>query len=710
MSKSMLQRIIHGKRGWISKLFLTNLLSVLLLAACSSDTTSYLDIIPDMMAPPTPTPDPDIARFMLIRTVRWPGGGREMTLGILNQNTGAPFSQDLSSRITARPTDGSALAMKVQKIAVQPGYTALLLPPSQTAAERSSLSQAILDFVAKRPATERIALYRHGSNVQLFSNFLKDRTKLTEALDRYQKGVDSDPDPLPLIQAASTTASDVENVGGTGSEVMRSLVVLTKDPKSVYINYTQIYALAVTPDAAGLTAASLAIDDVRKNAFYKVASCGAEIKLTGRIQVTDMQGELNASFSSTLPEEVGATCNVDLIDTAKRPYTPRLEFVFDATQRADYAARIRATQSATYDDVLARSDFVLQLRLSPGQPTILTTTHLHGNSTIRCDRKNFLIELSGPDRYLIPDSASDKYLLISMCDDPAYVYAPTAYGLLSDDLFALKFRFVELIIDGKTNGIYILMEKSETELVGDSARVTSVMRRQYPAATNDLFEVHYSNTPDLTAPATRYAQFASKIAPLSGDALIAALRDGMDLDQYLRYLAHESVLKSGDYIDEMLFYGSEQANGMGGIGETYRVNAWDPEGFSNCHSGGVNAYPDPNNIAYCAEAKLDFKILPDAKVYTLFARKTDDALATTLSREKMANALEQSKNSLLALFVNPAVCAAMTELLKLNANAADCAVARMLISARADALLTAYDTRRAYLQTQLTAYHAKYGP
>ena len=104
------------------------------------------------------------------------------------------------------------------------------------------------------------------------------------------------------------------------------------------------------------------------------------------------------------------------------------------------------------------------------------------------------------------------------------------------------------------------------------------------------------------------------------------------------------------------------------------------------------------------------KILPDAKVYTLFARKTDDALATTLSREKMANALEQSKNSLLALFVNPAVCAAMTELLKLNANAADCAVARMLISARADALLTAYDTRRAYLQTQLTAYHAKYGP
>jgi len=647
---------------------------------------------------------------MLIRTVRWPGGGREMTLGILNQATAAPFSQNLSSRITAKPTDGSALTMKVQKTTVQPGYTALLLPPSQTAAERSSLSLAILGFVAKRPATERIALYRHGSTVQLFSNFLKDRTKLTEALDRYQKGVDGDSEPLPLIQAASTTASDVETVGGTGSDVMRSLVILAKDPKSVYVDYAQIYALAVTPDAAGLTLASMAIDDTRNNAFYKVASCGAVVKLTGRIQVADMKGELSATFSSTLPEEVGSTCNVNSIDTAKRPYTPQLEFVFDATQRAAYADRIRATQAATYDDVLARSDFDLQLRLSPGQPTILTTTHLHGNSTIRCARKNFLIELSGPDRYLIPDSASDKYLLISMCDDSAYVYAPTAYSLLSDDLFGLKFRFVELIIDGKTNGIYILMEKVDTELVRDSARVTSVMRRQYPSATNDVFEVHYSNTPDVTAPMTRYAQFAAKIAPLSGDALVAALREGMDLDQYLRYLAHESVLKSGDYIDEMLYFGTEQANGMGGIGETLRVNAWDPEGFTNCHSGGVNAYPDPNNIAYCAEAKIDFKILPDPKVYALFARKADDALATTLNRERMGAALDQTKNALLALFTTPAVCAAMTELLKLNAGAADCAVARMLISARADALLVAYDARRAYLQTQLAAYHAKYGP
>ena len=709
MSQFTNHRTLRQASSLVISRFLSSILPALFLIACSSDVMTNGDPIPpDLQLIEDMAPPQDTSRLILLRSVRWPGGGREMTVGILNQATGLAFQQDLSSRLLVQPPDGIAVTTKVQKIALAPGYTAVLLPPSLTAPERASLSTAILNFAAKRPASERIALYRHGATVQLYSNYLQDRTKLTEALDRYQKGIDGDPNPLPLLQAVGPAASEVRDVGGSGSDVMRSLVVLAKDTQSVYLNYSQIYMIAVSPDDAGLTMAANGIDDARQNAFYKLSACSSEAKFSAILKVANMQGDLSASFPATLPEETGVACNVDAIDTKKRTYTPRIEFVFDAAQRAAHDARLRATQAATFDEPLARSDFDLQVRLAPGQPTVLAQAHLHGNGSLRCDRHSYSLQLSGSARYLMPDSATDEFTLISMCDDLAYVYAPTVYGLLSDDLFPLKFRFIELIIDGQTRGIYQIIEKTSDELISDNARVSSIMRRQYPMGTQEFFEVVYADTPDLLAPRNRFAAFAAQIAPLSGDALVSALRNQMDLDQYLRYLANQSIFKSGDYIDEVYFIGTEQANGLGGITETYRVMAWDPEGYTNCHGGGAAAYPDPNGIAYCAEGRLDHKILADPKVYAIFIKKLEDALNSTLSREKMAAGLTQTKTNLQSLLVTPAICAAMTELLKLNAGAADCAVARNLIGSRADAILAAYDARRTALTTLLATYHTKF--
>lgn len=679
---------------------LVPLLSTLLLAACSGESIETMMV--QEMPPPLET-----ARFLELRSARWPGGGRELTVGVVKQADGSPFADDLTTRLSARAVDGSPLYTKVQKIALNPGYTAILLPPSQTAAERAALSQAVLSFVASRPSNERIALYRYGSSIQLFSNFLFDRTKLNEALQRYQNGNDGDANPLALLQAVGPVVSDTHSVGGAGPDVMRSVVILTRDPKVAFVDYPQVYVTAVTPDVAGLNAASAAIDAVRQNGMYKLAACGSLAKVDGKLQVQKLQGELNINLPATLPEELGAACNLDLIDSAKRSYTPVLELVFDDAQRAAHTARVNATQSATYNEALARSDFLTGIRLAPGQPAVLATAHLHGQSSLRCPRHSYTVQLEGPNRYLLPDSASDEYTLVSMCDDPAYVYAPTVYSLLSDDLFTSKFRFIEFIIDGKTQGIYMLVEKNKEELARDLARVSAVMRRQYPSGGNDAFEVLYSNSTDLTAPANRYKAFAMEIAPLSGDALVTSLRNHMDLDQYMRYLGNQSVLRSGDYIDELYLIGSEQANGQGGIGETYRFMAWDPEGYTACHSGGANAYTDPNGLAYCAEGRLDFKILPDAKVYAMFVDKLEASMNGTLSRDRMVAALTQTKTSLQGLLSTPAICAAMTELRSFNTNFADCNVARGIIATRADAILAAYDARRTALLPLIATYRSK---
>ena len=670
-------------------------------AACSSDSTLISDTNVE-----TPV-QADTASLLLLRTARWPGGGRELTLGVLNQATGAPFAQDLSARVVVEPPAGLSLGTKVTKTALRPGYTALLLPPTLDAAARASLARDLLDFVAKRPAEERIALYRHGAAVQLFANFLLDRGKLTESLERYKQGLDGDASPLPSIQAVGPVVSDVQEVGGEGPDVMRALIVLSPDPKSIFTAFTGALVLAVTPDAAGLASAAATLEDVRKNAFYKVAACSADAKFKARLTIRDMAGELSATLPATLPEEVGLACNLESIDSARRVYSPRIDFVFNEVQRAAYDARIRATQSGTLNDALARSDFEVQVRLAPGQSMILGTAHLHGQSSLSCARKSYTLQLPGSARYLLPDSATDEFLLISMCDDPAYVYAPTIFELFNDDLFRIKRRFIELVIDGQTKGIYMLLEKTREELVRDSARVSSVLRRGYPTGGNDFYEVEYSDNGDLAAPLTRYSAWRTQIASLTGDALVTALRSNLDLDQYLRWLASESILHSGDYIDEVFFIGSQQADGKGGANEMYSIMAWDPEGFTTCHSNGANAYQDPNQLSYCAEGMLDRKILADPKVYALFANQLEAAMNGSLARERFVSTLTQTRNTLQSLLTVPAICAAMVELLKYNAGAADCAVARSVLSTRTDALISAYDTQRAFLVGKLAAYRAK---
>lgn len=687
--------------------FATVLCSLLYLSACSENNMGGMEPpieLPDLSMPP---PQLESARFLLLRSARWPGGGRELTLGVLQDPKGVAFEQDLAAQIVADVPVGVTLNVKSKRMTLAPGYTAILLPDRQTAAERVVLSSAILAFVASRPSTERIALYRHGATVQMFSNFLLDRIKLTEALDRYQKGTDGDANPLPSLQAVGPVASDVRDVGGVGPDVMRSIVILSNDAPNVFTGYSQVYAISVPPTAAGLTSASAAIDHVRQNAFYKVAACGSDEKIKAKLHMQGLLGDTEATFGDTLPEEIGAGCQADVILSGNRTYTPRIELVFNDAQRAAHATRITATQAATFNEPLARSDFETQVRLAPGQPTVLALAHLHGQSSLRCERKSYTIQLTGPVRYLLPDSAADEYTLISMCDDLAYVYAPTAFALFGEDLSPLKRRYVELVVDGQTRGIYLLFEKSREELVRDNGRTQSVMRRQYPVGTNDVFEVLYDIKDDLLAPAARWRTFITQITPLVGDPLVAALREQMDLDHYLRYLAYQSIFRSGDYIDELYFYGVEQANGLGGTTETYRVMAWDPEGYSTCHSNGANSFQDVNNMVYCAEGRLDFKILADAKIYALFVQKLEETINGALARDRFVAQLDQTKTELQGRLMVPAICAAMTELQKINAGAADCAIARSVIEARASAILAAYDARRTYLLMQIATYRAK---
>ena len=53
------------------------------------------------------------------------------------------------------------------------------------------------------------------------------------------------PDPLPPLQAIGPVVSDTEMVGERGPDVMRSVVVLTRDPQPLYVEYPRPLSFAV---------------------------------------------------------------------------------------------------------------------------------------------------------------------------------------------------------------------------------------------------------------------------------------------------------------------------------------------------------------------------------------------------------------------------------------------------------------------------------
>lgn len=78
------------------------------------------------------------------------------------------------------------------------------------------------------------------------------------------------------------------------------------------------------------------------------------------------------------------------------------------------------------------------------------------------------------------------------------------------------------------------------------------------------------------------------------------LEQGLDVEEYLHWLAVNNILMNGDYIDEVFFY-TTQVQGL----QYLRLIPWDLDTiFQPCHMQGRRAIRD-DTLFYCAESRLD---------------------------------------------------------------------------------------------------------
>ena len=130
-----------------------------------------------------------------------------------------------------------------------------------------------------------------------------------------------------------------------------------------------------------------------------------------------------------------------------------------------------------------------------------------------------------------------------------------------------------------------------------------------------------------------YVSLVEQFSSLQSELLEQALQESIDLDSFLAWIAMQTILRNGDYTDEIFFYASDSVSG-GSVVDFFRFAAWDMDDlFSNCHFGGEFALSDVNGLLYCTEGDLEKAILTDETIYRRYVDILEQLLNGLVGKE-----------------------------------------------------------------------------
>jgi hypothetical protein len=425
--------------------------------------------------------------------------------------------------------------------------------------------------------------------------------------------------------------------------------------------------------------------------------------------------ELAERLEITFGEEIGA---VDLPEL--------LPFMSDVACDPGAAARDDYPYGDTVDLILTpeemavwnrfndgRSEeiFNLHLAIGPSAP-IKAAAHFRGQGSMGCARKSLNIALESEVPIpLAPRVATKEMHLISMCLDDGYFQQNLAYRLMQRrDLFPLEFRYVEVRLNGVSRGVYLLIEKP-THTVRDAASsMDRVVRRRTGNGVAIEAELEYPNVDtreEADVLLTEFHELAALVETTAPDLLLDVLSSRFDFDNYLRWIAFNSIVRNGDYVDETFFYGSNELIGDGGVVLYFRNLGWDHDDLdSACHYGGAHAVVDPFGIVYCAEDQIDRSLILSDAVYARFIDHLVEMKDESLTEEIFAAEIERVREDLFAVLDNDEACAAMIELTSPPPATPTCPDVQFEIERRMEVLRLSLSSRFFVLDELVEAYRA----
>ncbi|MBI2894374.1 MAG: CotH kinase family protein [Deltaproteobacteria bacterium] len=663
----------RGILSWLTLSFGIRLSGTALLASigCSGEPEpASTDAGPPAIdsGPPVSSCSGDLA---VVQVAPWPGGGVQIVLS-------AP---EPDAVVAVEGEGGDPWTTAVAPADEGRGMTAVLIVGSATPEVHSGRLAAARDIVRAASPADRVAAWAAGADGPVL---LADATVEREhVLDR----IASLPAGEGALELDGPRAALAEVEGPWGA-LHRTLFVVGAAPAEDGAPFRPVATYFLADGSPDGTAADLVARAARdRDELVRVGACppdGRVGPIALRVGGSRCELALAAWASGSMAHLANAVCDPTAAATDVFPFPREIDLEFTDQERAVFDDRV-TTKS--------REPFGARIRLGDGE-AIRAEAHLHGHTSLDCDRKSFSVNLEGNGpRRIVPGAAGDRFFLLSLCGDAGYFRFHFANLLLRDlGLFPIHDGYVRLRIDGVNQGVYLLAEQPEQGLRRDLIAPRAVIRRREDP-DGQRPEVKFPDDEAGAAEALdRYDEMVDLALAGEPDSVGETLAGMLDLDAYLRWLALATFLRVGDYVDEAFFYAAEEDGAW-----YFRTMAWDTKDiYEGCHHQGRWAIEDPCGVLYCAEADLDDVVVRAPAIYERFLSLVSE-LPDRLAAELLREAMDRVRTELWDALADDETAAAMTELLATDPAAADADVARAIIRAMMDDVLDAAESRRSEL-------------
>ena len=667
---------------------------------------------PDVMTLPdtvdvepfTPTGSCDDGTVRILRVTPWVGRGMQVTLELATPE-GAPATEgaDVPMRLVAGEDEWPATASAAWQ---SRGITGVVLVPSAEAAENDDRKAAAKALIEGLPATEEVALWRLGEVPELSAELTQGREHVLERLAAIAPSAGG----AITEEALEPVRDALQHVGNPYSLVSRSLVVVAGDgpPSELQAKgpdqpVATLWLLASQQDPDPIRGVygwsgrspkegggALAEQIVARR--YGIVRVGACVDVPEDTELTLFVGETPCTVKAPKPFDHMelVTCDAAAAAADDYPYGDTVDLVLTPEELALWEQ---------YHAAESKEDFTLRMRIGVGEP-IQAKAHFRGHTSLSCERKNYNVNLDGGrKRRLMPGAASDELYLISMCKDEGYFNQTFANRLLQPlGIFPLDFRYVKVTLNGKSQGVYMMLEDPTETLLDDHLALASIIRRRFDPEDKPE-DIKWPDGDGAEAALLRYKEVMAIATEAPEDEVLPRLREAMDIDGYLLWMAFNTFMVNGDYVDEAYFYGAAEAGGP----VWFQQMGWDPDDlFSACHHASKFALVDPHGILYCAEGDLDQAILRSKAVYDRYVELLE-GLMTTLTADKLEAKMAEIRAELFAV-LDDDMAAAMVVLAESHPEAATAAGAKKVIRELMDEMLADAEASRAALLAKIATY------
>jgi len=348
---------------------------------------------------------------------------------------------------------------------------------------------------------------------------------------------------------------------------------------------------------------------------------------------------------------------------------PDPDVVFELFVTPEMQEFIYNSRDTSYSIVEAGMEFLMD-----NKTLDLKEIKTRGKSALRYQRKSFAVVLketiaiegrSGFDMAYLK-----RFKLISMAMDKTYIENRIGFGILEEQgIMPLFYRFVELKINGSTQGIYLLMEDPEQYYLEIGSEF--ILRRGYHNSIDDL---EYSPSYHFIAKESyesRFQEIYSSLTTLQGEALYNALNERLNMEQYFRKMGIDYLLQNGDYTDEVYLYALISNNQP-----RFNIIPWDYDDLfrSYPHEVGINwgtgnllgdrhydTHQDildeiGDKMIFSIEDDLDYSIAMDPYLYDRY-ESTIAVMIEKMDLEDIDALFEQIRGELLPFYYDEDIVA-----------------------------------------------------